>query len=151
MKNLIAVFIILVLVSGIFTVLEAQRKSETLALGLSIGCPAVGCLNDCGLPLALSFTPSFGHFYVGSWGTGLIFTGLRLATLMAMSYPVLPDETTEVNKGMMFTCIGICGFLSLIEWSMLPASVEYHNARFQVKPEMDIQNGEYALGVSYNF
>ncbi|UCC11782.1 MAG: hypothetical protein JSW02_10625 [candidate division WOR-3 bacterium] len=151
MKNIITIIIVLFLLAGSINHLNAQRRSETLALGLSIGCSAICCLNDCGLPLALTFTPSLGHYYAGSWSTGLIFTGLRVTTLMAMSYPLLPDDTADTNTGMVFTCIGICGFITLIEWSLIPTSVEYHNARLQVKPEMDIQNGEYALGISYNF
>jgi hypothetical protein len=151
MKNVVTIIIVLFLLAGTINHLHAQRKSETLALGLSIGSPAICCLNDCGLPLALTFTPSLGHYYVGSWSTGLIFTGLRIATLMAMSYPVIPDDTVETNTGMVFTCIGICGFIALIEWSLIPTSVEYHNARLQIEPEMNLKNGEYALGISYNF
>lgn len=151
MKNSITACIILLLLTGASNILHAQRKSETIALGLSIGCPAVCCMNDCGLPLAMSFAPSLGHYYVGSWGTGLIFTGLRIATLMAMSYPLLPDTTFDNNTGIAFACIGVCGFITLIEWSLIPRSVEYHNTRFQIKPELDVQNDEYSLAISYNF
>ena len=151
MKNVVTIIIVLFLLAGTINHLHAQRKSETLALGLSIGCPVVCCLHDYGLPLALTFTPSLGHYYAGQWGTGLIFTGLRITTLMAMSYPLIPNDTAETNPGMIFACIGICGFITLIEWSMIPASVEHHNTRFQVEPEMDVLNSEYSLGISYNF
>jgi len=151
MKNITTVFFALALLAVTTDLLHAQRKSETIALGLSIGCPAVCCMNDCGLPLALSFAPSLGHYYAGSWGTGLIFTGLRIATLMAMSYPLLPDTTFNNNTGIAFTCIGVCGFIALIEWSLIPRSVEYQNARLHIEPEMTLQNEEYSLGISYNF
>jgi hypothetical protein len=150
MKNAIKINITLIILAGAINVVHAQRKSEAVALGLSIGCPTVCCLNDCGLPLALTIAPSAGHYYAGHWGTGLIFTGLRITTLLVMAYPLLPDDKYKKTTGVTFTCIGVCGFITLIEWSLIPSSVEYHNARCQIKPEIDLQGCQYSLGISYS-
>ena len=150
MKNITAIIILLVLLAGIPRVLQAQEKSTTLALGLSITAPVLCLFTGPGIILGATIAPSAGHFYAEQWGRGLVLSGLRTAALIAVVYPALPEVTSE-NMGRVLIGLGVSGFITLVDWFMVPSSVEKYNERFQIEPRINLQSGNYGIGISYNF
>ncbi len=150
MKKFIIACIILILLAGTTNHLHAQEKSTALALGLSITAPVLCLFTGPGLVLGLTVAPSTGHFYAGQWVRGFVFSGLRTAAIIAAAIPALP-YVTEEDKAYILICLGACGFITLIDWFMVPSSVEKYNERFQIEPEIDPIDGRYGIGISYNF
>jgi hypothetical protein len=150
MKKVIPLLIFLVLVTGINSHLHAQEKSTALALGLSIGVPVLSLLTGPGIIVGLTVAPSAGHFYAGQWGRGLVFSGLRTAVLLVAAASALPYPTSE-NMGTFYIGLGIWGAITLVDWCMIPSSVEKYNKRFQFTPEININDGNYGIGFSYHF
>jgi hypothetical protein len=150
MKKTAALFIVIALLAGIPNVLHAQEKSTALALGLSITAPALCLFTGPGIVLGLTVAPSAGHIYAGQWGRGLMFSGLRTAAIVVAVYPALPYVTGE-NMGRIWIGLGACGFITLIDWFMVPSSVQKYNERFQIQPEIDPSEGTYSIGISYRF
>jgi len=167
MKNVVVIIIILLLLAGTTNHLHAQEKSTTLALGLSIGVPLTtyfagmsGLLPGIFLP-SLLITPSLGHFYAGQWGRGVLFISLRTTVLLGMyvalmsnsraSYYYSIEEGIYESVGIAVIGFSLCGAVTLIDWAFVPSSVQKYNTRFQIEPEIDLQNGQYGLGFSYRF
>ena len=165
MKNVIAIAVILVLLTGGINSLEAQNKSTTLALGLSVGVPVIGCFAayKVGSPelflIALAAGPSTGHFYAGQWGTGLLFTGLRTATIagsifLAIGVALQTYDSYDgllAGGGVLAIGFGVCCVISMVDWMRVPSSVYKYNERLQIKPEIDFKDSRYGVGFVYNF
>jgi hypothetical protein len=167
MKNAVIIIIVLLLLAGTTNHLHAQEKSTTLALGLSMGVPLTtyfagmsGLLPGIFLP-SLLITPNLGHFYAGQWGRGILFTGLRttvvLGTYVALisnaraSYYNYIEEGIYESVGIAVIGLSLCGAVTLLDWAFVPSSVQKYNERFQIEPEINLQNGQYGLGFSYRF
>ena len=150
MKKAISLIFILFLLAGSINHLHAQEKSTTLALGLSITAPILCLFTGPGLVLGLTVAPSAGHFYAGQWVRGLVFSGLRTAAIIAAVIPALP-YVNEEDMGYILIGLGACGLITLIDWCMIPSSVAKYNKRFQIQPEINLQDGTYGIGISYNF
>ena len=146
----VSLFIILILLAGTINHLHAQEKSTALALGLSISAPVLCLFTGPGIILGLTVAPSTGHFYASQWGRGFIFSGLRTAAIIAAVIPALP-YVNEEDMTYILIGLGACGFITLIDWYMVPSSVEKYNQRFQITPEININEGSYGIGFSYHF
>ncbi len=157
MKNTIAIAVILVLLTGGTNSLEAQNKLTTLALGLSVGVPVIGCFAayKTGSPelflIALAVGPSTGHFYAGQWGTGLLFTGLRTATIagsifLAIGVAAYDSYDSYAGLGVLAIGFGACCVISMVDWMRVPSSVHKYNERLRIKPEIDFKDRRYGVG-----
>ena len=164
MKNVIAIAVILVLLTGGTNFLEAQNKSTTLALGLSVGVPVLGCFAAYKVGsrelflMALAVGPSTGHFYAGQWGTGLLFTGLRTATIAGSIFLAIGVALQAYNSDDLYAGLGVlaigfgaCCVISMVDWMRVPSSVHKYNERLQIKPEIDFKDRRYGIGFVYNF
>lgn len=168
MKNVFVILIILSILSGSINFLEAQQRSTALALGLSIGVPVVGCLTTYAFEPALSMVilaigPSAGHFYAEQWTTGLVFTGLRTATLglsTVIAIAQLWDEFSETGdpwygfvRGAEVFAMGItvCCVIAVVDWIYVPASVNKYNERLQIRPQINLREKQYSIGLAYRF
>jgi hypothetical protein len=165
MKNVIAIAVILVFLTGGVNSLEAQNKSTTLALGLSVGVPVLGCFAAYKVEspelflIALAVGPSTGHFYAGQWGTGLLFTGLRTATIagsifLAIGVLLQTYDSYDgllAGGGVLAIGFGVCCVISMVDWMRVPSSIHKYNERLQIKPEIDFKDRRYGVGFVYNF
>jgi hypothetical protein len=175
MKNIMAIALILVLLSGGTNFLEAQRKSTNVALALSIGAPTAVCLLAAGVKSPELFLgsvvvlPSAGHYYAGQIGTAFLFTGLRGATVAggvvlfgslvqslgeeieegdaAWAGPILLGSAAAVG----IVTLGMCVVISLVDWMYIPSSVDKYNERMQIRPEIDLKEKRYGIGFVYHF
>jgi len=165
MKNVIAIAVILVLLTGGINSLEAQNKSTTLALGLSVGVPVAGCLTayalESPIPFLLIFAvgPSTGHFYAENWTTGFAFTGLRTATMTVFIIWAMAEvlQTYDLYEGfahggaVLGIGFAVCCAISVVDWAFVPTSVRKWNEKLQLRPEIDFKNRRYGVGFVYNF
>ncbi len=154
MKNVVIITIILFLLAGTINRLHAQERSTAFALGLSIGVPVVGCFAtySSSPELFLFFfgiTPSLGHFYAGQWGRGIGFTALRATFMVATLGAIVGAH--DLATALEFFLVGVtgCCTITVADWIMVPSSVRKYNERFEIQPEIDLQNGSYGLGISY--
>ena len=157
MKNIMAIAIIIVFLSGSTNFLEAQKKRTGIALWLSIGVPALVC-GAGGLleapPLIVvgaGVGPSSGHFYAEQWAPGLIFTGLCTATV-GIAMTAAPDITHEPSSAGVFALCGItyC-VVTIVNLALVPSSVNRYNRSLQIKPEIDLKEKRYSVGFVYRF
>jgi hypothetical protein len=179
MERGIAVVVILMLLAGAVTCLNAQRKSPGLALGLSFGVPIVTPFIALGLggillggdrvhyvsaPLMTAsfvFGPSTGHFYAHQWGRGLLYSGLRcgfagIAFLGAWGAAWSGDEA---NAAMVPLVIGVLGVatVTLIDIASAPSSAHKYNeslrasGKVHIMPRFDTRNERYGISVVYRF
>jgi hypothetical protein len=157
MKNIISIIIVMVLLAGTTDFLHAQKKSLSAALGLSVLVPVAGCYAGVRLESAelflLSFgiAPSLGHFYAGQWGRGIAFIGIR--SLVMVGTVSMTIQSHDLDDALGALVLGLCGCctVTLIDWIMVPSSVQKYNERFQIEPQINLQNDQYSLGISYNF
>ena len=160
MKNTVAILTIFILLSGGINLLEA-KKSTALALGLSVGAPALGWVaaehfgSITLATIAVTVCPSAGHFYAEQLGPAAVFTGLRTITIVGAVLIVQEAIRTDPEYGgfaivpVGMIALGMCGALSLVEWLFIPSSVQRYNERFEIKPEIDFQNARYGIGFVY--
>jgi len=151
-----SLFIILVLLSGIPNVLHAQERSKAIAIGLSVGVPVVGCyMTYHGAPELFLFSfavaPSLGHFYAEQWGRGVMFIAIR--SLIMIGTFSMAYHSHDIDDVFGALTLGFCGCctVTLIDWMLVPSSVRIYNQRFQVQPEINLHDGTYGIGISYNF
>jgi hypothetical protein len=147
----------MVLLAGTTDFLHAQKKSAALALGLSVVPSVAGCYHGLhnGLsPMVLAslfIAPSLGHFYAGQWKYGLAFIAARSLVMGGSILLASGSDNTDEKFGTYFLTACTCCAISLADWIMIPFSVREYNERFQIKPEIDLQDGTYGIGISYNF
>lgn len=163
MKHFVVIAFMLVFLSGHANFLEAQEKSTAVALGLSIGIPVAGCVTtyalESSIPFLLIFAvgPSTGHFYAEQWTTGLIFTGLRTATMTAfitwamIEVLQVSDFPENLMEGGAVLSIGfaVCCTITAADWICVPGSVRRWNERVQLKPEINLRENRYGVGLVY--
>ena len=150
MKTMISIIINIILLLGVTNSLHAQKKSPALALGFSIGVPVLSLFTGPGIIMGLTVAPSLGHMYAGQWGRAQLFTGLRTTALLVAALCEFPD-TASGNMGFFYIGLGMWGVTTLIDWCMVPSSVEKYNERFQLQPEINLNDGTYGIGISYRF
>jgi len=114
----------------------SERTAFTLSLattlaswGLLLGAWRTVSGGSSGIVLTAGIMvgPSFGSFYGGLWGRGLLWTGLRLGvSALALSYSRNHDEedNTNLNVLMLVTLVGS----SIYECATVKSAVRKHNA-----------------------
>lgn len=163
MKNLIAIAIVVALLSGGANFLVAQKKSTAVALGLSIGTtiPACWFSAEIGSPelfvISLVLLPSAGHYYARQVTPACIFTGARTAVvvggllLMEEAFQEDPSAAGLVVTPVALGVFAACAIISVIDWALVPTSVQRYNESLQLKPEIDLNEKSYGIGFVYRF
>lgn len=155
MRNVMAIAVIVVLILGGTNFLEAQRKSTAVALGLSIGVPAMaaglGAVTKSELLLAvgLGVGPSLGHFYAEQPILGAIFASLCTASACAFFLPKWSSDAFA-QTGRAYIGIGYCVF-TLVDLVLVPFSVHRYNRKLQIQPEIDAIEKRYGVSFVYHF
>ncbi len=150
----------------------AMPKSEVVARNMSISATVIPCVlslivssdDDARFWLSLSglvIGPSVGHFYAEQWSRGFTTAGIRLGLGVVTVYTVAtalgPGEDMWDAFGNIVLATGAAGIaiISHAMWDIAQTekSVRKYNERikFEVQPEIDLQEGKYGIGVVYRF
>ncbi len=175
MKKITVIIIVLIFFSGGLNAQEAQeekpevrgKKSIVLAYGLSVGVPVLmvggGYIitsSQAGRPnedigffligLGAGVAPSIGHFYAGQSGRGCLFLSLEILSA-TLFYAALRQGNPDAAIALGVSTGVLYGTTTIVSWTLIPSSISRYNKKLQMKPEIDVKEGRYGLGITFRF